>query len=165
MNFISKTDPQFKANLHAHTTLSDGKLTPEQSVEAYKAKGYQILALTDHEAPCVHHGFTTDDFLMLTGMEINYNHENYRPRFDGQSYHFNLIFSYFYSVHKKASLLNLQKDTPKQKPQSFPHGLLYFSGCEESFVGFPSSFPLKPLGGSNMGPINFASQEKRVDPR
>lgn len=69
MNFISKADPQFKANLHAHTTLSDGKLTPEQSVAAYKAKGYQILALTDHEAPYAHHGFTTDDFLMLTGYE------------------------------------------------------------------------------------------------
>ena len=69
MNFISKGNPQFKANLHAHTTLSDGKLTPEQSVEAYKAKGYQILALTDHEAPCTHHSFTTKDFLMLTGYE------------------------------------------------------------------------------------------------
>jgi len=69
MNFISRNDSQFKANLHAHTTLSDGKLTPEQSVEAYRARGYQILALTDHEAPYVHHRFTTDDFLMLTGYE------------------------------------------------------------------------------------------------
>lgn len=69
MNFISSNDCQFKANLHAHTTLSDGKLTPEQSVKAYREKGYQILALTDHEAPCAHHGFTTEDFLMLTGYE------------------------------------------------------------------------------------------------
>ena len=69
MNFVSRNDLQFKANLHAHTTLSDGNLTPEESVTAYKAKGYQILALTDHEAPGMHHCFTTDDFLMLTGYE------------------------------------------------------------------------------------------------
>ena len=69
MKFVSRGEPQFKANLHSHTTLSDGHLTPQQSVEAYKARGYQILALTDHEAPYTHHNFTTDDFLMLTGYE------------------------------------------------------------------------------------------------
>lgn len=69
MQFISRNDRQFKANLHAHTSLSDGKLTPQQSVDAYKARGYQILALTDHEYPCVHSRFTTEDFLMLTGYE------------------------------------------------------------------------------------------------
>ena len=31
------------------------------------------------------------DFLMLTGMELNYNHADYRPKFDGRTYHFNLI--------------------------------------------------------------------------
>jgi len=69
MIYISRTDRQFKANLHAHTNLSDGKLTPEQSVSAYKDRGYQILALTDHEAPCMHNHFTSEDFLMLTGYE------------------------------------------------------------------------------------------------
>jgi len=69
MDYISKDDLQFKANLHSHTTLSDGKLTPEQCVQAYKSRGYQILALTDHEAPYSHQHYTTDDFLMLTGYE------------------------------------------------------------------------------------------------
>lgn len=69
MDFISRDDLQFKANLHAHTTLSDGNLTPEQCVQAYKSHGYQILALTDHEAPYSHQCYTTQDFLMLTGYE------------------------------------------------------------------------------------------------
>lgn len=69
MEFISQSDRQFKANLHAHTTLSDGNLTPEESVRAYREKGYQILALTDHEAPYRHNHFTTEDFLMLTAYE------------------------------------------------------------------------------------------------
>ena len=27
----------YKGNLHSHTTVSDGKMTPEQSVEVYKS--------------------------------------------------------------------------------------------------------------------------------
>ena len=38
----------FKANLHAHTTLSDGRLTPEQLKDFYLAHGYSIVAYTDH---------------------------------------------------------------------------------------------------------------------
>lgn len=92
MNFISRDDRQFKANLHSHTTLSDGNLTPEQSVEAYKAHGYQVLALTDHEAPYAHHRFTTDDFLMLTGYEayIRPSSECIIDRF-GPEIHLNLF--------------------------------------------------------------------------
>jgi len=40
---------QYKANLHTHTTRSDGKLTPAATAELYRSKGYRILALTDHE--------------------------------------------------------------------------------------------------------------------
>ena len=38
----------YKGNLHTHTTVSDGKRTPEEAVEIYRAKGYDFLALTDH---------------------------------------------------------------------------------------------------------------------
>ena len=36
----------FKGNLHSHTTVSDGKLTPKQLVYLYKNRGYSFLALT-----------------------------------------------------------------------------------------------------------------------
>ena len=39
----------YKGNLHSHTIVSDGIMTPEQSKRAYKERGYQILAFTDHE--------------------------------------------------------------------------------------------------------------------
>jgi len=92
MYFVSRGDRQFKANLHAHTTLSDGNLTPEQSVQAYREHGYQILALTDHEAPYLHHCFTTEDFLMLTGYEayIRPSSECKLDRF-GPEIHLNLF--------------------------------------------------------------------------
>ena len=37
------------ANLHLHSTYSDGTLTPEQLVYIGKSLGYKALALTDHE--------------------------------------------------------------------------------------------------------------------
>jgi hypothetical protein len=44
-----RTWGQYKANLHTHSTRSDGKLQPADVVRLYRSKGYQILALTDHE--------------------------------------------------------------------------------------------------------------------
>ena len=81
----------FKANLHTHTTLSDGKLTPAQIKEAYKSLGYHILAITDHNIIVDHSAMNEPDFLILTASEINVNHPNIRRGFDGQTYHFNLI--------------------------------------------------------------------------
>ena len=43
--------------------------TPEELKEMYRAHGYQILAITDHEVPKSHTDMTEDDFLMLTGYE------------------------------------------------------------------------------------------------
>lgn len=39
---------QFKGNLHIHTTISDGKKSPKDTLEAYKSAGYDFVALTDH---------------------------------------------------------------------------------------------------------------------
>lgn len=69
MEFVTKNSKQYKANLHSHSTLSDGKLKPEELVKLYKDNGYSILAITDHEYPCSHNDLTTDDFLLVTGYE------------------------------------------------------------------------------------------------
>ena len=36
---LPETGTFYKANLHSHSTVSDGKWTPEQMKEAYMAKG------------------------------------------------------------------------------------------------------------------------------
>ena len=59
----------YKANLHSHTVLSDGKKTPEELKEMYKAQGYSILSITDHEYMVRHNDLTDPDFLMLNGYE------------------------------------------------------------------------------------------------
>ncbi len=61
----------YKANLHTHSTVSDGKMTPEELRDAYKAKGYSILAITDHSVMVEHQALNQPDFLLLTGMEID----------------------------------------------------------------------------------------------
>ena len=69
MELIKKGAPQYKANLHCHSVLSDGKLTPEELKMAYKDHGYSVLCITDHEYPKDHSDMTDSDFLMLTGYE------------------------------------------------------------------------------------------------
>jgi len=59
----------YKANLHCHTTESDGILTPSERVEAYKAKGYSILAITDHSIVTDVGSLGSEDFLVIPGIE------------------------------------------------------------------------------------------------
>ena len=48
---------QVRGELHAHTTLSDGRATLEEMAEAARVRGYSYLAITDHSAS---HGFGND---------------------------------------------------------------------------------------------------------
>ena len=90
-HLLPQVTQYFKANLHTHSTISDGQLTPEQLKAAYQAKGYQILSITDHNIIADHSNLSEPNFLMLTGIEVNHNHEAYRIRHDGPVYHLNLI--------------------------------------------------------------------------
>ncbi len=60
----------YKANLHCHSTVSDGKWTPEQIKEEYKKKGYSIVAYTDHDVMIPHPELCDEAFLAMTGYEI-----------------------------------------------------------------------------------------------
>ncbi|GMV92936.1 MAG: hypothetical protein AMXMBFR82_27140 [Candidatus Hydrogenedentota bacterium] len=41
--------PWVKGNLHAHTTNSDGKRSPQVVVDTYAARGYGFLTISDHD--------------------------------------------------------------------------------------------------------------------
>lgn len=64
---------QIKANLHCHTTLSDGRLTPEEVKAAYKAHGYGVVAFTDHEYIVPHPELADESFIPLTAYEYSIN--------------------------------------------------------------------------------------------
>lgn len=89
-HLLPQRETYFKANLHNHTTVSDGTLTPEESRDAYKALGYSILAHTDHSVTVAHQALNQPDFLMLTGVEIDMEEEG-APRGENRCRHLCLL--------------------------------------------------------------------------
>ena len=63
----------YKANLHCHSVISDGRKTVEELKEFYKAHGYSVLAFTDHDVLLSHQDLTDDTFLALNGFEVECN--------------------------------------------------------------------------------------------
>ncbi len=66
---FSTVRAHFKGNLHTHSTISDGRLTPQEVVKLYQARGYDFLAFTDHEIFSWWDEFDQTDFLILPGIE------------------------------------------------------------------------------------------------
>ena len=60
----------YKANLHCHSTNSDGVMTPEEVKAHYKANGYSIVAYTDHEHLIDNSYLNDEGFLAITSCEI-----------------------------------------------------------------------------------------------
>lgn len=77
---LPETGNFYKANLHSHSTVSDGTLSPAEMKALYKSRGYAVLACTDHELLVPHHELTDESFLMLTGFELGFD-ESWRSNF------------------------------------------------------------------------------------
>lgn len=78
----------YRGNIHTHSTGSDGHLSPDEVVRAYRAEGYDFLALTDHFLERYAYaisdttGFRDDTFTTLIGAELH------APALDnGQNWH------------------------------------------------------------------------------
>lgn len=69
----------YKANLHCHSTISDGTLTIEELKQLYKSQGYSVLAYTDHDVFLPHHELSDEDFLALAGFEAEFYIERKNP--------------------------------------------------------------------------------------
>lgn len=61
----------YKANMHCHTNISDGCLTPEEVKAEYVARGYSIVAYTDHNTLVSHNDLSDESFLALNGFEVD----------------------------------------------------------------------------------------------
>ena len=99
MYLIDPLKKQYKANLHCHSVLSDGKKTPQELKEMYKGHGYSILSITDHEYPKNHSYLNDKDFLTITGYEAYI-----RPNAD-----------YVYDVYGKEIHINLFAKDPENE--------------------------------------------------
>jgi hypothetical protein len=76
-----------KGALHVHTTLSDGRLTPEEVCAVYQELGFDFVAITDHDyllrpdhrervlgTPC---SIASPDFLIFFGAELTVHERGY----------------------------------------------------------------------------------------
>jgi len=70
---LPENEPAFKANMHSHTTCSDGVLTPREAKELYKGNGYSILAYTDHHTYHNQTDMSDESFLAISGYELNFD--------------------------------------------------------------------------------------------
>ncbi|HRF95867.1 MAG TPA: hypothetical protein PLZ51_11760, partial [Aggregatilineales bacterium] len=75
---FNKAGRFYKGNLHTHSTVSDGALSPEAVCDVYKKLGYDFLSLTDHFMEqfggyqiADTRAFRTDTFTTLIGAELH----------------------------------------------------------------------------------------------
>ena len=97
----------YKANLHSHSTNSDGCYSPSELKQLYKSHGYSILSITDHFKFINHSDLSDSDFLFINGCEL--------AAVEDGDYQFKF---------KKCSHLNLYAKTP-EKNGLFEYNLDY----------------------------------------
>lgn len=76
----------YKGNLHCHSTYSDGTQKIEVLAQAYKEKGYDFVAFTDHNIFADWKNLCDESFLALRGFEGNLEMHN-----EGREFHFVVI--------------------------------------------------------------------------
>ncbi len=70
-----------KGNLHAHSVISDGKLSPAQVAEMYRNRGYSFLAFSEHQRYTFHSDLQRPGFIILPAIERNKSFGNPRRYF------------------------------------------------------------------------------------
>ena len=100
---FQKTGNFYKADLHIHSNVSDGKYSPEELKKLYMEKGYSIIAFTDHEIMLPHPELTDENFLALTSTELSVTEDFTGKNFSyPKTYHLN-----FYCPEEKREYISL----------------------------------------------------------
>lgn len=60
----------YKVNMHCHTDISDGHMSPEAVKDWYKSHGYSAVCYTDHEVLIGHEELCDEGFIALHGYEV-----------------------------------------------------------------------------------------------
>lgn len=114
---LPPTGQFYKANLHCHTTISDGALTPEEVKRIYLEHGYSIVAYTDHDVLVPHPELNDEHFLALNGFEA----EVIVTKESGLK------------IRKTCHLCYIAKE-PDQVTMPFFHREKYFVGAGKNYV-------------------------------
>ena len=60
-----------KCNFHAHSTGSDGELSPKELTSLYRDRDYDVLCITDHNVLTDIQGLSDETILVVPGEEMN----------------------------------------------------------------------------------------------
>lgn len=71
VNPFARAGKWYKANFHTHTTTSDGLVTVDDRVKAYRRAGYGVLAITDHYKTNDLTGLSDKGMLVMSGIEYH----------------------------------------------------------------------------------------------
>lgn len=80
-SFVPPDGIWLKGNLHAHSTRSDGALSPLEVLTSYAQAGYDFISLTDHD---LYATYVCPDLLCIPGVEVS-------GFFNGKPIHVNLF--------------------------------------------------------------------------
>ena len=76
INILPSGLNSYRLALHIHSTLSDGKFTPEQLKNMYMAQGFSAVAFTDHRICIPHTELTDKNFVALTSVELDFHRKD-----------------------------------------------------------------------------------------
>jgi len=123
---------RLKANLHTHTRVSDGKQTADEMIKAYAERGYDILAITDHDQLYAKNtGFVQvggKDILVIRGSEFTMTH------------HFNSIFT------NNGKSYNLTVESAIRSEVNNSNSVLFFNHPGRHNWFYPVSFYFDMFG-------------------
>ena len=71
MDFYGRKLNSYKANLHTHSTMSDGRFEPAKVIETYAGAGYDVLAFTDHRKSNPVSSYDAHGMTLISGMELH----------------------------------------------------------------------------------------------
>lgn len=81
---------EFRADLHCHTTCSDGTFSPAEIIALAKQKGLQGLSITDHDTINAYTEAVplaqAEDILLLSGVEFSAMHQDISVHILGYSF-------------------------------------------------------------------------------
>lgn len=145
---LPKEGTFYKANLHCHSTHSDGRLTVQKIKEVYKEHGYSIVAFSDHNKLINHMDLCDENFLPITSIEIDIT-DNTKAWPYAPTYHINFFSKEpyaekFIDVERKYDV-NVINDMIKRANES--GFLAQYNHPRWSFQNASDFLPLKGLFG------------------
>ena len=71
MDFFGRELHAYRANLHTHTTNSDGQCSPQGIIRSYADHGYDVIAFTDHRVTNDVASYDGEGMTLLSGIELH----------------------------------------------------------------------------------------------